>query len=110
MTRRKRKFQSIYIHTPVTPPERYLLTPTETAQAIGIAPATLMRWRKVWQREGFGDGPVPLRFGRNTYRYRRDEVCVPGEGQPTFLERMKQRLWEDIASEKASAKAYEATV
>jgi hypothetical protein len=101
--RKRRKFSSIYINASVTPPERYLLTPTETAAALGISRATLMRWRKAWQRDGVGDGPEPLRFGKNTFRYRRDQVCVPAKGQPMFLERMKRRLWDDIASEKASS-------
>jgi hypothetical protein len=111
MKRRKhRKFRSIFVSDPIEPPERYLLTPTETSKALGISGHTLMRWRRTWLRDGVGDGPEPLRFGRNTFRYRRDEVCIPGKGQPMFLERMKQRLWDDIASEKTSRKTSTATM
>jgi hypothetical protein len=107
-----RKFRSIYINIPVTPPERYLLTPAETAAAIGIAHHTLIRWRKTWPKKGtaIGTGPEPLRFGPHTWRYRRDEVCPPPEGHPVFLERMKQRLADDIASEKTPAKTFTATM
>jgi hypothetical protein len=99
--RKQRKRRRIFIHTPIKPPEVYLLTPTVAAAAMGISIHTLKRFRKSWQKSGMscGHGPEPIRITFRSWRYRVDECWPVSEGEPGFLERMRIRLADDIAKE-----------
>lgn len=93
-----------FINTPVIV-EKYLLTPQECADALGVRKTSLARFRRVWKsnNDTYGPGPQPIYFGPGIIRYRIDDIIIPSDTQPDFLSRMKMRLEADIAAEQKRA-------
>lgn len=83
--------------------DRYWLTAQQCADMLGTRLNTLKRWRAIWRKNNgeYGPGPRPYRLGGDddSLRYVIDEILIPSPTQPSFLERMKQRLLDDIAAE-----------
>jgi len=103
LSKRKSKRRE-FINTPVII-EKYLLTPQECRDALGVHKTSLARFRRVWKSNNseYGPGPQPVYFGPGTIRYRIDDIIVPSATQPCFLDRMRQRLVDDIAAEQNRA-------
>ena len=96
----------VFIYQPVVPPERYLLSRSETAAALGVARSTISRWVRQWRTKGIGSGPRPIWLGPNgkpPLRFCIDDVLVPTETFPPFIERMRKRLLDDIEAEQNHA-------
>ena len=95
----------VFKYQPVNPPERYLLTRFETAAAWGVDPPTISRWVRQFRETGSCPGPTPIFLGKNAkgpLRFCIDEVLIPSETMPCFLERMRSDLAKFVEATSAT--------
>jgi transposase-like protein len=75
------------------------------AAALGVSRATMLRWLRQWRATGTGKGPKPIFLGANgqpPIRYCIDDIVIPSETMPCFLDRMRADLARFIESTAAS--------
>ena len=95
----------VFRYQPIACPERYLLTRSETAAAWGVDPSTISRWVRQSRETGSSPGPTPIFLGKNgkgPLRFCIDEVLIPSETMPCFLERMRADLAKFIQATSAT--------
>ena len=102
---------SIYCHEPTMPP--HFFKNRTTAAALGVSRPTMSRWLRQWRTKGIGSGPRPIFLGPNgrpPVRFCIDDIVIPSETMPCFLDRMRKRLADDIAAEQTKATAAKGSI